>query len=526
MLDWYIKDAPIKRKLTLAFGAIGAVAALGLLAIWWRETAIAATLADAGHRETLDALADMTLVALAVDLAVVTVLGLLFTRCIGTPYVTTVLRMEALARGDLDSPVQHTDYKDCVGRITRAMQTFRDAAVERNALHAAAAGHRVELDDRLLASETAFEARGHDQRTIVEALARALAALASGDLAARVEGDVTADYGKLRDDFDGAVGALQTALAAVAVQVVSMGQGAAEIAQAADELSRRTEQQAASLEETAAAVDEVSATVRESAESAGRARGVVVEARATADQSSGVMREAVAAMTRIETSSREIGQIISVIDEIAFQTNLLALNAGVEAARAGDAGRGFAVVASEVRALAQRSASAAKEIKTLISTASVEVTGGVGLITRTDQMLTRIASQVGHIDGLVGEIAASAQEQASALGQVAKAVNQMDQVTQRDAAMVGQSTVASHRMAGEAAELIRLIGAFRGVEAPAAADPTAAPARRTGPTRTVRPATPSTPPVPRRARPVLAAVGRGHAGRGLDVAVNDDWAEF
>ena len=525
MLDRYIKNAPIKRKLALAFAAIGGAAALGLVAIWWRETAIAATLADAGHREAVDALADMTLAALAIDLVLVTVLGMVFTRCIGTPYVTTVLRMEALARGDLDSPVQHTEYKDCVGRITRAMQTFRDAAVERNALHAAAAGHRVELDSRLLASETAFEARGRDQRTVVDALARGLAALASGDLAARVEGDVTSDYHKLRDDFDDAVGALQSALAAVAVQVVSMGRGAAEIAQGADDLSRRSEQRAASLEETAAAVDEVSATVRESAESAGRARSVVVEARATADQSSGVMREAVAALKRIETSSREIGQIISVIDEIAFQTNLLALNAGVEAARAGEAGRGFAVVASEVRALAQRSASAAKEIKTLISTASAEVTGGVGLVTRTDEMLTRIANQVGHIDGLVGEIAASAQEQASALAQVATAVNQMDQVTQRDAAMVEQSTAASHRMAGEAAELIRLIGAFRGVDAPAEAAPAAAPARAPASTRPVPAATLST-PAARRARPMLAAVGHRTSGRGLAAAVNDDWTTF
>jgi methyl-accepting chemotaxis protein len=476
VFSWYIRNAPIRLKLTLAFGIIGTVSALAMLGVWWRATMIAATLVDAGHRDTLNALADMTLAALAVELLLVAALSVLFIRCIGTPYVTTVLRMEALARGDLDSPVQHTDFKDCVGRITRAMQTFRDAAVERNALHVAAAGHKVELDGRLRATETAFEDRGRDQRTIVDGLARALAALASGDLAARVEGVVADDYRTLRDDFNGAVATLQSALVAVAGRVDSMGRGAAEIAQAADDLSRRTEQQAASLEETAAAVDEVSATVRGSAESAGRARNVVVEARTTADQSSGVMREAVAAMKRIESSSREIGQIISVIDEIAFQTNLLALNAGVEAARAGEAGRGFAVVASEVRALAQRSASAAKEIKTLISTASTEVTGGVDLVTRTDEMLSRIAAQVGHIDGLVSEIAASAQEQASALAEVNTAVNQMDQVTQQNAAMVEQSTAASHQVAADAVELTRLVGAFRGLDALAA---DGAPARGT-----------------------------------------------
>ena len=522
MFNWYIKDAPIKRKLTLAFGTIGAVAVIGLLWIWWEQTALAATLADPGHRATLNTLASLTLATLAVTVVTVAIMAMFFTRCIGTPYVTTVLRMEALARGDLDSPVQHTEYRDCVGRITRAMETFRDAAVERNALHAAAAGHKVELDGRLRASETAFEARGRDQRTIVDSLARALSALASGDLAARVDGEVTVDYHKLRDDFDGAVGALQTALTAVAARVGSMGRGAAEIAQAADDLSRRTEQQAASLEETAAAVDEVSATVRESAESAGRARSVVIEARTTADQSSAVMRDAVAAMKRIEASSREIGQIISVIDEIAFQTNLLALNAGVEAARAGEAGRGFAVVASEVRALAQRSASAAKEIKALISTASAEVTGGVGLVTRTDEMLSRIAAQVGHIDGLVGEIAASAQEQATALAQVNTAVNQMDQVTQQNAAMVEQSTAASHQVAGEAAELTRLIGSFRGVDAPEADRPAPVPARRNAasPMRNV------VSPAAFRARPVLAASGGGQAARKLDTAVSEEWANF
>ncbi len=328
---------------------------------------------------------------------------------------------------------------------------------------------------------------------------------------------MTADYLKLRDDFDGAVAALQTALVAVAVRVVSMGHGAAEIAQGANDLSRRTEQQAASLEETAAAVDELSATLRGSAESAGRARGVVAEARTTAEQSSGVMKEAVAAMMRIESSSREIGQIISVIDEIAFQTSLLALNAGVEAARAGDAGRGFAVVASEVRALAQRSASAAKEIKALITAASAEVAGGVGLVARTDEALARIAAQVGHVDGLVGEIAASAREQASALSEVNTAVNQMDQLTQQNAAMVEQSTAASRRVAADATELTRLVGAFRGLAAPA-------PARAAAPA--VRPRLAAMAPAPARPRPVLTAVRGGRALREIGSAPAGEWTEF
>ncbi|RYB06395.1 methyl-accepting chemotaxis protein [Lichenibacterium ramalinae] len=517
MFDWYIRKVPIKHKLALAFGTIGVVAVGVTAAVWWREITIASTLQDPAHRQALDTLANLSLVALAIEVAIIAALAVTFISCIGTPYVTTVLRMEALARGDLDSPVLFTDYQDCVGRITRAMQTFRDAAVERAALHAAAAGHQVELDGRLRATETAFEARGRDQKAVVDALARALAALSSGDLATRIEGEVAPDYRKLRDDFDGAVAALQDAMTAVATHVGSMGNGVVEIAQAADELSRRTERQATSLEETAAAIDEVSATVRHTADSAGRARGVVAEARGAAERSSAVMQEAVAAMNRIQTSSREIGQIISVVDEIAFQTNLLALNAGVEAARAGEAGRGFAVVASEVRALAQRSADAAREIKGLISTSTSEVMSGVDLVTRTGDMLGRIASQVGSIDVLVGEIAASAAQQASALGEVNASVNEMDQVTQQNAAMVEQSTAGSHRLAGEAAELTRLIGAFRGLGQTSA--PERAPASRPAPV-------PARPAKPSRARAVLAAVRGGGAARKLEAAVSGDWAEF
>ncbi len=470
MLTWYVKNAPIKRKLTLGFAALGLVACAGMATIWWQAATIAATLKDPQHRASLEALADFTLYGLVLEALAISGLAVFLTRCIATPYVTTVLRMEAMARGDLDSPILYNDYRDCVGRITRAMRIFRDAALERDALQAVAAGHRQDLDQRLKASESAFEVRARDQRAVVDALAQALTSLSSGDLAARVEGEVAEDYRRLREDFDGAVATLQDALSAVAAHVGSMGGGAGEIARAADELSRRTEKQAAALEETAAALDEVSATVRQTAEGAGRARGIVTEARAAAETSSAVMQDAVSAMNRIQASSNEIGQIISVVDEIAFQTNLLALNAGVEAARAGDAGRGFAVVASEVRALAQRSADAAREIKGLISTSSAEVKGGVDLVTRTGEMLGRIAVQVGTIDGLVGEIAASAQEQASALAEVNTAVNEMDRVTQQNAAMVEESTAASHNLATEARELGRLVGNFRGLgHAPQAA---------------------------------------------------------
>ncbi|PXA81291.1 chemotaxis protein, partial [Caulobacter sp. D4A] len=200
---------------------------------------------------------------------------------------------------------------------------------------------------------------------------------------------------------------------------------------------------------------------RRAAEGAGTARRSVDAARKDAEAGGAVVERAVAAMTQIEASSREIGNIIGVIDEIAFQTNLLALNAGVEAARAGDAGKGFAVVASEVRALAQRSAEAAKEIKGLIGASGQQVDEGVALVGQTGEALRRITAGVLEINHTVAEIAAGAQEQATGLAQVNVAVNQMDQATQQNAAMVEQSTAASHSLSNEAAELARLVGRFK-----------------------------------------------------------------
>ena len=235
-------------------------------------------------------------------------------------------------------------------------------------------------------------------------------------------------------------------------------------------MSRRTEHNAATLEETAAALDEITATVKRTAEGAKQADQVVRNARADAEQSGVIVSNAVEAMSKIERSAKEISQIIGVIDEIAFQTNLLALNAGVEAARAGDAGRGFAVVASEVRALAQRSADAAKEIKTLIGASTQQVGQGVSLVGQTGEALQRIVGGVGEITTLVTEIAASSQEQSAGLSQVNIAVNQMDQVTQQNAAMVEESTAAAHSLRREANQLAQLVARFR-VSGGAAAPP-------------------------------------------------------
>jgi methyl-accepting chemotaxis protein len=284
-----------------------------------------------------------------------------------------------------------------------------------------------------------------------------------------------------------------------------------EISAAADDLSRRTEQQAASLEETAAALDEITATVRKTAEGATHAREVVSSAKSDADKGGEVVRLAIAAMSGIEKSSQQIGQIIGVIDEIAFQTNLLALNAGVEAARAGDAGRGFAVVASEVRALAQRSAEAAKEIKSLISASTTQVDQGVNLVAETGKALERIVAQVADINHVVSEIASSAHEQATGLKEVNAAVNQMDQVTQQNAAMVEQTTAAAYSLNQETEKLTELVSHFHvgnSVSTASARRPAQKPARGVPALKTV------------------ASRGGSAAARKPEATAEEGWEEF
>ncbi|WP_249778042.1 globin-coupled sensor protein [Phenylobacterium glaciei] len=338
-----------------------------------------------------------------------------------------------------------------LGALTKA--TFLDMDI-------AISVYLESIETARLQADAARRQAEERQSTLVGALATALSQLAGGDLTATIKVEVDPSFQAIKDDFNTAISGLCKAMGAIANSTTSVHGGADEISSAADDLSRRTEHQAASLEETAAALDEITATIRQTATGAKAAAEVVLAARGDAQASGNVVQQAVAAMSEIEKSAQEISQIIGVIDEIAFQTNLLALNAGVEAARAGEAGRGFAVVASEVRALAQRSAEAAKEIKALIGASSQQVSTGVQLVGQTGDALQRIVDRVAEIDGMVGEIAATAQEQSVGLAQVNTAVNQMDQVTQQNAAMVEETTAAASSLKNEASELTRLISGF------------------------------------------------------------------
>jgi methyl-accepting chemotaxis protein len=387
-----------------------------------------------------------------------------------------------LAKGDLSAEVPGRIRTDEIGEMAVAVETLRAAGLQMREVENLAAIERQHAEDERLQAEAEREAVGARQAEVVEALANGLTELAEGNLTFALNTAFAPEYDRLRTDFNAAVEGLQATVREIMSHSQAIGTGSTEIAHATDDLARRTEQQAASLEQTAAALDEITATVRNTAEGSSRAQNIASGAKSEAENSGKVVNEAVAAMGEIEGSARQIGQIIGVIDEIAFQTNLLALNAGVEAARAGEAGRGFAVVAQEVRALAQRAADAAKEIKTLISTSMQQVERGVRLVGETGHALGRIQSSVSEINTSISEIAASAQEQSTGLAEVNSAINQMDQVTQQNAAMVEQSTAAAHSLSKETEELNRAVARFRvAAAAPRAVAPARAPAKRPAP---------------------------------------------
>ena len=479
MLHWFATQAPIRTK----FNALLTVQ-LGICATIILSDLLDSYAAGGGKIALLGGI-------LAFVLSGAT---LLYAKeVISAPLVATTLRMEAMVAGDMDAPIAYTEHEDCSGRLAKAISTFSGTAVM---LRDAKNGQAAHVCDKLLPSFTT---------------------LALGDLTKRLPLDALGEgFEALPRAFNETIDRLADIVSAMHVSADRVDTGSDEIRAASDDLASRNEQQAASLEETACSLGEVTQLVKQSAESALAVQQAMVATHKQATNGGEVVQRAVSAMASIEHSSKEITQIIDVIDGIAFQTNLLALNAGVEAARAGDAGKGFAVVANEVRALAQRSADAARDIKHLISTSTAHVGEGVTSVGETGTLLDAIVEQIGSVASQIDDIAKMATAQSANLEQVNTSVSEMDQMTQRNAAMVEQTSAAARSLADEAKQLEQMVGQFR------LADNRAGHAQSFSPTRSA----PTMLPAARMPSRPLVAGNLALKQEEAALPDNQDWSEF
>lgn len=469
MLNWFQQVAPIRSKFSCMLWANLGITGIAALGAYW-----------AAHPDGHWLGFALALIALAASVG----FSLSTKRIICDPYVETVLRVEALASGDLESPIRYTNHQDCVGRLTRAMEVFAQQALE-------------------------VRASALEREVVVEHLNAAIARLADGDLATPISHPFPGELDQLRLNFNAAVASLAEVVDRVAISANTIDNGASEIRSASHDLASRTEQQAARLEEASASMREVTGLVFENSGNIVKVSQTIDQTHREAERGGHVVESAVEAMHRIQKSSQEVTQIISVIDGIAFQTNLLALNAGVEAARAGDAGKGFAVVANEVRALAQRSADAAREINELITTSTQQVEHGVRLVGDTGTVLGQIVNGVSGVNTLTEGISSSASRQSEMLSGVNETVAELDRMTQQNAAMVEQSTAASRTLANEASELAKHVSRFRT-------------GRESRVVQLGRPAVQSFTP----ARPVHAVHGQVSGNLALAAQSDVDWSEF
>lgn len=410
-------------------------AAVGAVAMLWSS---AAAKADVLERQLI-----AYGVAGGIFLLMCLLSAIMLRRIVSRPLSDLGTSIVQIADGNYEQPGQYLSRADEIGRIARNVENLK----------------RQLADAQELADER--ERSQEYQKQVVEVLSHALKQMSDGDLTHAISEAFTEEYETLRRNFNSTRATMVSIINSVIESSERIRSSAEQISVSSGDLSQRTESQAATLEETAAAMEELNGSVRSAAEGARKVEGIMDETRSTAEQSGKVVTDAVDAMSNIEASSSKISKILTVIDDIAFQTNLLALNAGVEAARAGEAGRGFAVVASEVRALAQRSAGAAQEIKHLIVESTEQVGEGVRLVGRTGEELEKIIGRVSTISGHVSDIALGAEEQSTTLNEINTGVAQLDQVTQHNAAMVEETTAASQVLRNDAAQLARVVAVFK-----------------------------------------------------------------
>jgi methyl-accepting chemotaxis protein len=419
------------------------------------------------EEKVLAAADDLAFYAVLATLAVLFVMGIggtLAAARLVRPMVDLADLMKRLNDGDKTIIVEASARNDEIGKMGRALESFRQGLIdkERVELDALRQAEQLDVERRSREAERASSAR--DIEFAVRAIGGALASLAGGQLRERITMPFSPELDHLRHDFNNAVSGLESAIAAIGQSAEAIHVGSRELRTASDDLAKRTERQAATLEEAAAALGDMTATVNGALRYCETASGVAEDTLHSANASANVVGDAMQAMKRIEDSSSKIRQIIDVIDQIAFQTNLLALNAGVEAARAGEAGKGFAVVAQEVRELAQKSAAAARDIGQLINTSAADVDNGVTLVLKTGDSLGVIQRNIHSIHEYISGIVKSSREQSSRLDEINAAVGALDQVTQQNAAMVEETTAAAHSLSSEADRLNEQVAHFSTAE--------------------------------------------------------------
>ena len=413
------------------------------------------------YHSHINGLRDLVLICGFAVMVVVGLLGYIAIKRALRPLGVLTGAVQSLSEGNLAVEIPFTKNKNEFGNIARALEVFRENAREKIVIEGRSVEERAEAEAERSRNDAEKQETDRQIDFAVSQLAAGLARLSQGDLTRTIDTPFSGRLEQVRNDFNGSLLNLKDTLHQIRERTLVIQNNGHEMLQSSNDLSRRTESQAASLEQTAAAVEEITVTVKSSAERAREANQAVRITQQSADSSGTVVKNAIDAMGRIEDASKKIEQIIEVIDDIAFQTNLLALNAGIEAARAGEAGKGFAVVAQEVRELAQRSADAAREIKTLINQSTNEVGTGALLVQEAGQVLSSISEQIVVVSKHVETIATATQDQSSALSEVNGSVNQMDQMTQQNAAMAEESSAASQMLSDEVEALLGLVQQFR-----------------------------------------------------------------